>query len=205
MRVMSKVFLVLGLIGACTIPVAVASDTTTLESQAWPQATQCITCLRLQFGVLEMQLPLSSIGKILVVGSDFSGINLFPTDGAASKSVLFHSIPHERLVGLFEDSALLKRESRVSNEAFFDRLGQQAPLSDPFSKIRKIEKLDVAKRYLKASRGGIHAYAIQFDPPVSDTVYFVVDGDMTVYALSGSVTPEMYENILANMRVAPIP
>lgn len=176
-----------------------------IEEYAWPTAKACESCIPLQFGLLTMRVPLAKIGRLLIFGSDLSGVNLFPPDNDPLKSVLLDSIPRERLVGLYENSRLLQAESGMNNEAFFDRLGKPSSSTDPFSTIRKIQGIDRARRYLKASRGGIHAYAVQSAPPISDTVYLVVNGEDTVYALHGRVTPEILEYMLSNMHVVSTP
>lgn len=184
--------------------IAVAAEAT-LERQAWPEKRSCEQCVPLQFGVLQLQLPLAQVGSILLLGSDLGGVNIFPKNGGRTESVLLGSIPHENLVGLFETSGLLDSRAKVSNEAFFDRLGRHAETSSSYEKLRRINGVARAKRYLKASRGGIHAYSILADPPVAESVYFVIDGDTTVYSLLGKVTPAMFDMILSNMTVAPIP
>jgi hypothetical protein len=194
------------LLGSMTSPIALAVGTeATLERQVWPKKRSCEQCVPLQFGVLQVQLPLAQVGSILLLGSDLGGVNIFPKNGDRAASVLLGSIQHENLVGLFETSGLLNRRESISNEAFFDRLGTPAETSSSFDKLRRINGVAHAKLYLKASRGGIHAYSIMADPPVAESVYFVIDGDTTVYSLMGKVTPQMFEMILSNMKVAPIP
>lgn len=176
-----------------------------LERQAWPEKRTCEACVPLQFGVLKLQLPLSQIGSLLVLGSDLGGVNIFPRNGDPAASVLLGSIRHEGLVGLFESSGLLSKTERISNEAFFDRLGASAEASSSLEALRGINGVSRASRYLKASRDGIHAYSLQYAPPVAESVFFVIDGDPTVYSLMGKVTPQMFDMILSNLQVAPIP
>lgn len=195
---------VLGAWAVTPIGPACASDAL-LERQAWPEKRPCDTCVPLQFGVLQLQLPLAQIGNILVLGSDIGGVNIFPKSGDPTESVLLGSIRHENLVGLFESSGLLNRTDDISNEAFFDRLGMPAAASSSLAKLREIIGISRARRYLKASRNGIHAYSIQSAPPIAESVYFVIDGDPTVYSLMGKVTPPRFDVILSNMQVTPIP
>jgi hypothetical protein len=187
-------------------PVGFANaDDVSLGRQAWPAQTVCAPCVPLQFGVLQFQLPLANVGNLLVLGSDTGGVHIFPGNRDPAASLLLGSIRHENLVGLFENSGLLSRFERLDNETFFDRLGVPADASSPLGKLRRINGLARAKRYLKASRGVIHAYSIQSDPPVAEAVYFVIDGDPTVYSLMGRVTPQLFELFLSNLQVAPIP
>lgn len=194
-------------LGAWTvIPIGLASASDALlERQAWPEKRACEPCVPLQFGVLQLQLPLAQIGNILILGSDIGGVNIFPRSGDRATSLLLGSIRHENLVGLFETSGLLNRTESIGNEAFFDRLGMPAEASSSLETLRRINGVARAKRYLKASRNGIHAYSIQSDPPIAESVYFVIDGEPTVYSLMGKITPQLFDVILSNMQVAPIP
>lgn len=196
--------LVLLVAGLSHKPVS-ANGSVTLETQAWPAARPCEACVPFQFGLLEMRLPLAQIGKILVLGSDLSAVHLLPKNNDASNSILFLSMRRADLIGKYQAAGLLRQIEPLSNQAFFDRLGRLAAASDPFAIIRRIEHLDRAKRYLKASRDKLYAYWIQAESTQSQSVYFVVEGEETVYALLGQVTPEAYEFILANMHVSPLP
>lgn len=104
----------LGAWAVISIGPACASDAM-LERQAWPDKRACDTCVPLQFGVLQLQLPLAQVGNILVLGSDGGGVNIFPKNGDPAESVLLGSIRRENLVGMFETSGLLNRTEGISN------------------------------------------------------------------------------------------
>lgn len=59
-------------------------------------------------------------------------------------------------------------------------------------------------RWAATSRGALYAYWIEAGPGDS-RLYFVVDGEETVYALVGAVTPDVYRSVLADMRFSPPP
>lgn len=181
-----------------------AQDGPRLETRAWPRALRCAPCVALQFGPLDMRLPLARIGKIVVLGSESSALHLLPKNNDARDGVLFLSIGRAEMVGRYQAAGLLPASESLENQAFFDRLGEPVAAGEPFSTMRRIEHLDRARRYLKASRGGLHAYWIEAGPGDS-RVYFVVDGEEAVYALVGAVTPDVYRSVLANMRFGPPP
>lgn len=177
-----------------------------LEQQAWPAARTCKVCVPLQFGELDMRLPLADIGKILVISSEFSGLTIIPKSGDASQSVEFLTVPPERLLKHYEAKGLLKGLTVKTNEQLFDAMGQLPGDNRSLTLLRKIEGIDVAAQYTKTTQGPLHVYWIRSPlPGGSQRIYFIIDGDDIVYLLAGNVTHELYEEVLANLKVTKVP
>jgi hypothetical protein len=176
-----------------------------LEKQPWPAAKNCETCVPVQFGKLEMRLPIAEIGKILVHGSDASALHILPKTNNPREGVVFLTVKPENLLGKYQKLGFLQGRNITTNEQLFDALGKPPVGKTPFIQMRRIEHIDTAQRYLKTSKDALHVYWIQASPPDSQYVYFVIDGQETVYFLTGNVTQEFYEAVLSNLRVVDVP
>ncbi len=177
-----------------------------LEKIDWPKPKSCLHCITLQFMKLEMKLPIDKIGKILVIGGGDSGLHIIPRPIQPKKSVLFLAIPPEKLLGVFQANGLLRGLHIKTNEQLFDTIGKVPNGNKPLEILRKIKGSDVAERYTKASKNSVHAYRIK--SPLTDgfqNIYFVFDREDVVYVLSGDVTQDFYEEVLANIRVSDVP
>jgi hypothetical protein len=93
----------------------------------------------------------------------------------------------------------LSSANSISNEEFFDLLGRPAHRDDPVGKIRHIEGIDIAERYVKTSKGPVHAYWIQSEPQSSQYIHIVIDGTDMIYSVAGAITPQLYTAILAGL------
>jgi hypothetical protein len=176
----------------------------TLESRAWPAPTSCQDCITLQFGVLEMRLPTAQIEKIFISGVEPFAVHLLPKGAIDGRSgALFMSATRAAYIGKYEALGLTASMA-TNSEEFFDLLGH-ADASGPLAKIRRIENIDDATRYIKASNGKIHAYWLQAAPHKSQYIHFVIDGNDTIYSLVGSISPRLYDAVLRNLRVFPEP
>ena len=182
-----------------------AASDVTLEISTWPQARPCDACVTLQFGVLEMRLPTKSIGRIFISGSESFAVHLLPEGAADGRDgALFLPATRAAYIGKYQALGLASAHS-ISNEAFFDLIGQPARDGDPMEKIRHIENIDIATRYLKASKGPVHVYWIQAAPRHSQHIHFVIDGNDMIYSLVGAITPQLYTAILAGLAIRPEP
>ena len=75
----------------------------------------------------------------------------------------------------------------------------------PKAKIRRIESIEAADRYIKTSKGRLHAYWIQTSPEKSQYLHFVIDGSETIYTVCGAITPQLYNALLSGMSAQPEP
>lgn len=190
---------------ACMSPCFSESDVQ-LEIQSWPVAKKCDVCVPVQFGKLEMHLPLSDIERILVIGSGDSVMHIMPNTNAPKKSILFMSVGPEKLIGTYKKAGLLQGLGVKTNEQFFDMLGKSAGKNNSIATMRRVEHIDTASRYIKTSKDSVRVYWIQSPlPKGSQRIYFVIDGEETVYLLAGDVTQKFYEAVLSNLRIVNIP
>lgn len=175
-----------------------------LELVSWPLQRTFGPMMPLQFGVLRFDLPIAQVRNVLVLNSEMGGMHIFSAGEEANSSVLLGSRSYERFMGRFAERGFLK-DPHASGQKFFDSLAS-AEDTDPGTKyLRQILHIGAATRLLKATRGELHAYAVQSTAPNFDTIYLVVDGDETIYEVMGPVSPHMFDLLLSNMRVAPIP
>jgi hypothetical protein len=200
---------VLFLVGTLT-PFCVAE--VVLEQAPWPAAQTCDTCVAVQYGKLEMRLPLADIGKILVFGNGLSDLTIIlPDKSAPPKSVLLLTLSPQKLITRYRKLGFLHAKRIITNEQFFDYLGTRpkATKADRRKRdlrtLRSLWQLQVADRYSKASMESLHAYWIHSSRSNMQYVYFVIDGEKTVYELSGEVSQRLYEAILSNLRVVEVP
>ncbi len=183
---------------AVLCPCGVAAEAA-MEVQAWPDAQACSSCVTLQFGVLEIQLPAATIGKIFIAAGGDGGLHLIPADTSGGPSIYFMSVPSynwaQRYYQLIPPTDALH---------FLDQLGTPAA-AGPWGTIRKVEQLDHAQRYIKASKGKLHAYWIRARPRETQYLHIAVDGHDRTYSIAGDLTPALYAALLANLRLAPEP
>ena len=177
----------------------------TKQATTWPSRTPCATCVPLQFGELDMRIPLSAVEKIAVLGSDLSAVHLYPAGAGGRTVITFMSLRRREFVGRYEDAKLLPRSAAMSNTELLNRLFADVSTADSFSQIRAIEQVDRAGRLTKASREGLHVFWIHMPQPASDTVYVTVDGSETTYMIAGDVSEALLDAILANMRPVALP
>ena len=182
-----------------------AENDVVLEQVQWPDKMKCDVCVAVQFGKLEMLLPLSEVGKLLVINSDSSALHVLPKTNNPQEGALFLSVGPEKLMKRYRDSGLLRGLGIKTNEQLFDALGKTPTGNKSISTIRRIEHIDKADRYLKTSKESLHVYWIKSSPPNSQGVYFVIDGQETVYLLAGNVTQRLYDAVLSNIRVVNVP
>lgn len=183
---------------------ASAANLLELDVIAWPGAAPCLSCVTLQFDVLEMRIPASLVDKVFISGTDATAVHLIPAGRDGRSSVYLRSLPSSEPAGKYKQLIALPQEMTDASK-FFDRLGQLPASSGPWAKIRKIEGFDNAVRYTKASKEGMHAYWIHAIPPNSQYVYLVVDGNPLVYSFSGEISPALYEAILSHLIISPAP
>lgn len=93
----------------------------------------------------------------------------------------------------------------MPSDEFFDLLGRSARPGEPLAKIRQVEGIDIAERYVKATKGPVHAYWIQAAPQNSQHLHFVIDGTDMIYSVVGAITPQMYTAILTGLAIRPEP
>jgi hypothetical protein len=183
-----------------------AANSITLEQQDWPAAQDCELCVPNQFGKLYMRLPLAQVGRIVISGGTDGALHILPKSGQPKVSVLFITVPPERLLKDYQQSGRLQGLNIASNEQLFDALGTSPGSNEALSRLRKIEGIDTATRYTKTSKGPLHVYWIHSAlPGGSQKVYFVIDGEDEVYMLAGDVTQEFFDAALTNLKIQDVP
>jgi hypothetical protein len=170
---------------------AFGADPVTLEIETWPAKRACEPCIPIQFGTLEMHIPLADIGKIVVltVGSE-AAVNLSPKTGE----------PSDILV-LIETEL----EKGRHGEKFFDQLGKVPVENKAIASLRRVYGIDTAARYTKASKDSLHVYWVRSNERKLNAIYFVTEGSNRTFLLGGPITQAFYESLLANLRVTRIP
>lgn len=153
-----------------------------------------------------MDIPLSEIGKILVIGSGANALHILPASGHPKESVLFLTVPPKRFLEHYENIGLLKNLPIKTNEQLLDAIGATTNTDKNVETLRKIEEVATASRYTKTSKGAVHVYWIQSPlPGGSQKVYFVIDGEDDLYMLAGDVTQGFYESVLAHLKISDVP
>lgn len=188
----SRILLGMAVAMTCHLPVFGADR---IETRPWPLHAPCLGCMTVQFGELEMRLPDTSIARIFAFPGA-TGLHLLLRGGPPGRSLIVLGAPRQGIIGMYPDI-----HCGTSGRQFFDMLGQ----ADGHSLARMAEGVERAVRYTKASTGRWHAYWIEAAKDETQTVQLVVDGSDTVYTLAGELTPDLYDLVLANLRIAPVP
>ncbi|QBI04617.1 hypothetical protein [Pseudoduganella albidiflava] len=172
-----------------------ASGANRLESRPWPRPAPCPGCMTLQFGELELRLPDTSIDRVFAFPGA-TGLHLLLRGALPGRSLILLGSPRQEVIGRYPELPC-----STTGQQFLDMLGRP----NGHSLARQAEGVERAIRYTKASKGRLHAYWIEAAEAETQTVQIVVEGGDTVYTLAGELTPELYDLVLANLRIAPIP
>lgn len=184
--------LVLAAAMTCHVPVFGADR---LEQRSWPRPTPCPSCMSVQFGELELRLPDTSIDRVFAFPGA-TGLHLLLRGDPPGRSLILLGSPRQEVIGRYPELPC-----STTGQQFLDMLGR----ADGHALARKAEGVERAIRYTKASKGKLHAYWIEAAEDETQTVQIVVEGSDTVYTLAGELTPALYESVLSNLRIAPIP
>ena len=168
---------------------------TMLETRAWPTRTACNACVTLQFGELEMRLPVALAGRLFVFPGGPGGIHFLPVEGK-SPSLMLAAKPLNEVIGIYPGVSL-----RTTGEQFYDMLGRP----DRYAPAWRAEGVQSAVRYTKATNGQLRAYWIESAPGETQYVHIVADGDDMVYTFAGDFDAQWHEALLANLRRVQIP
>lgn len=150
--------------------------------------------MTVQFEELEMRLPVAMMGRLFSF-ADASGLHFLPP-GGPRRALLLFATRREKVIGKY--SAI---DKTTSARQFFDKLGSD----ERYIAAWKAEGVERAAKYTRASNGKLHVYWIEAAPGNTQYVQIVVDGGEKIYTLAGDITPEWYEAVLSNLRIAPIP
>lgn len=144
------------------------------------------------------------IGKIVVVNLSVANLSIVPSGFADMDSFGFIVQEPERITTVFKTGGIFtgafERLHIVTNEDFFDRLGESLPADKALSAMRNVMLKD-AVRYTKAKHGKVAAYRLRSERPVEDTLYIVVDGYERIIQVGGRLTDELYNELLARLTV----
>lgn len=182
----------------CVGPQHAAAAPVQTSIQPWPVPQACAACITFQFGMLEIRLPSAAVGKLFVPAGANGRLHLIPAGADIRRSLFFSATPasmlRERYHGLIPSAEMPR---------FFDHLGSRT--SGPWAIARKAEHIDTADSYIKASNGPLHAYWIRATPPTTQYLHIAIDGEPLFYSISGTLTPELYAQLLSNLRLTPEP
>lgn len=182
-----------------------AANDVVLQNQPWPAAETCSSCVNIQFGKLDMRLPLAETGKVVVSEGD-TRLHILPKADDARKAITFLSVPADKFVRRYRDAGLLKGLDVATNEQLLDALGKLPRRNESLAKMRKIEGIDASKRYVKWSKDSVRVYWIESSlPGGSQRAYFVIDGEDSAYMVAGDITPSFLKAALANLKIVPPP
>lgn len=183
-----------------------ASNGVVLQNEPWPTEQVCMPCVRVQFGKLEMRLPVAEIGKLLVIGAGDSNLHVLPNDAGAREGMTFLSIPPDKFLGRYREAGLLKGLNIATNEQLLDVLGQLPSGNKSLAKMRQIEGIEASKRYTKSIKGSVRVYWVQSSlGRGSQRAYFVIDGEDVVYSVAGDISPAFFKAVLSNLTIVNVP
>lgn len=176
------------------------------EQAPWPQLPPCKACLTIEFDVLHMQVPRDFISKIAVVNGDSANLFIVQSGFGDADGLNFLVREPEKITTAFNTTkgpfaGFFERLRIVTNEDFFDRLGEPLPEDRALAAIRKNFGLEEAVRYTKTERETVAAYWIHGKQPNEQTIFIVIDGYERVIELGGRMTDELFKELLARLTV----
>lgn len=95
----------------------------TLEIKPWPQRSECVACIPLQFGHLDMQLPLTEVGKVFVFDRGNPAVMLAPPSGNVLEGMSLMAMPEERLFARYRRPGFFEQHGIDTVEQFYDAVG----------------------------------------------------------------------------------
>lgn len=103
-----------------------AKEPVTLEVEPWPAARDCDTCVSIQFGTLELRLPLADVGKLLVLSAgSHPALHMLPKSGEVTEGLMLLVMPSDKIIkqrGVVEGSDTAYLLSGVITQAVYETL-----------------------------------------------------------------------------------
>lgn len=184
-----------------------AKTSATLKHQPWPQKTPCSQCLQLQFGPLDMKIPTKQFSKLLILPGVSTNINFLFNSNKPEPSAELYTIPPDKFLKMYQKAGFLKGLGITTNEQLLDHLCHSPGKNKRLATIRHIERFDIASEFIKMSKGHLHAFWIKSHrhDSAAQRIFFVIDGDDTLYTIEGQLSHRFLNAILSNLKIEKIP
>lgn len=187
---------------ALTVP-ACAQSGPSIEVFEWPLAGACDPCMTVQFGRIELRLPVAAVRRVLLAGTPALHIFMHSDDVRDSTTLL---VPHPPdVVAFYREAGLLEGLAVESPRDLFEAMGSPAPESANLGKLRRVHGIDSAERYRMAEKGKLAVFLIEAAYAAETHVYVLVEGEPGAYLLSGPSDAQAYEMLLSGMSLVDIP
>lgn len=178
-----------------------------LKHQSWPRKVICSQCVQIQFGPLDMKIPMKLFSKILILPGTKTNINFLFHSDKPGPSAEMYTIPPDKFLKMYQKSGLLKGLGIATNEQLLNRLCQSSENNKGLSTIRHIERFDIASECIKMSKGHLNVFWVksQRHDAAAQRIFFVIDGDDMLYTIEGQLSRQFLDAVLSNLAIRKIP
>jgi len=195
-RLVVHLFLLVGLVSP--------SFAASLQKEEWSAEKACPACFHLRVRDLDLQLPIAQVHGVFSNGFGPSAVAIVPPSGEVLKCTFIFGRAWEDLAArLKKRNPLILEQHGIHNlKDFFVALGNDSTPPDKFmATLRKAYDLDTATRYRVMERNGLTAFIVNNPDPDNQRIFFLVEGSNLFYEVTGNLSEEMINVILANAKV----
>ena len=170
----------------------------------WPAQVPEDEPVVVQFIDLVFRLPRSMVGRVVVLGVDSPNLTILRNPDNSEDLINIGRM--EDFWAVYET---LKKEGYFNGldihdaESFFDSLAVSpgTSVSEPLKIMRDAFQVKDAK-YTKSVKGEFAVYRIVSRRPGADMLYILIDGNETVYELTGNISDDDYKALLSGMSIS---
>jgi hypothetical protein len=188
-----------------TIFVAVpgfASESMTLKS--WPSQDPVSKSIAVQFIDLEFKLPHAMVERVLVFGFNLPNLTIM-----LDTEHVINIGRKDDFWGVYEalkKKGFFKGLDIHDAESFFDSLAVSPgePVQEPLKIMRDAFSVE-GTEYSKSAKGEFTVYrAIPHKNPAVSTIYILIDGNKTIYQVTGDISDADYAALLSGLARASV-
>jgi len=193
------------LIGLVFLLTAVLAMATPVPKHVpWPPKAPCAGCVLIQFDHIELRIPATLAGRILIPDIGTPALTLLPSPDSADNGIYL----------LHEDSAsvmaVLKREGLdhrygVHNLPELLRLLASPPPDKRLDQVFTVLGFDDSATITVARRGKLTVWRIVHPDPVLNVLYIAANDHTKLYKIAGHITDATWQDLLAHMTFSPPP
>jgi len=173
----------------------------------WPSQVSSGDSVVVQFMHLEFRLPRSMVGRIIV--HDVSWLNLtIVREPDNPNDILLFGVKQDfwNIYEVLKKKGFFEGLDIHDAEGFFDSLAASPskPELENLKFMREAFSVE-GTEYTKSVKGEFTVYrAASHKHPVASTIYILIDGDKTVYQLSGDISDADYAALLSGLARASV-
>jgi len=172
----------------------------------WPSTIYAGELETIQFIDLELKLPRSMVGRVVVSNLDWPNLAISRNEESAERVIVFRMM-HEfnETYELFRKKGFFEGLDIHDAESFFDNLARDSdkPASVALKAMRHVMQIDDSV-YTKTTKGVFTAYRLNSRDPAGQVIYVLIDGREAIYEIAGSISDADFTALLSGMTISSV-